>query len=156
MIHPTAITWSVEFNSRALNRNLEGLSHEDSLAQPPHGNCINWLLGHVLVYRNMMLDLLGAERVWETEAAERYARGSDPIRGEADRPERFETLREDFDRSTERLLAALASADAGAMETPVANSTVGQRLNFLTLHEAYHVGQIGLMRRIAGRVGAIA
>lgn len=41
------------FNYMALQRNTAGLSHEDSLVQPqPAGNCLNWVLGHILAHRN--------------------------------------------------------------------------------------------------------
>ena len=30
----------------------EGLTHIDSLAQPPvPGNCMNWVMGHIVAYR---------------------------------------------------------------------------------------------------------
>jgi uncharacterized damage-inducible protein DinB len=33
--------------------------------------------------------------------------------------------------------------------------TVGDQLAFLQFHEAYHIGQAGLLRRLAGKDGAI-
>ena len=38
----------------------EGLTHVDSLAQPPvPGNCMNWVMGHIVAYRNRLSDMLG-------------------------------------------------------------------------------------------------
>ena len=32
-----------------VKRNLEGLTHEESLVQPqPGGNCLNWIVGHLV------------------------------------------------------------------------------------------------------------
>ena len=40
--------------------NLEGLTHEQSLAQPsPGGNCANWILGHLTDVQNGKMRLLG-------------------------------------------------------------------------------------------------
>ncbi len=50
-----------EFSYFAINRNLNDLTHEDSVFIPePSGNCINWVLGHVISARGMMLLLTGA------------------------------------------------------------------------------------------------
>ena len=39
-----------EFSYGAINRNLDGLSHEESLVIPePGGNCLNWVLGHIVI-----------------------------------------------------------------------------------------------------------
>ena len=52
--------------SKAFARNVwivvaqsEGLSHEDSLLQTPHVNCLNWVLGHLAEGRDQVLALLG-------------------------------------------------------------------------------------------------
>jgi hypothetical protein len=36
-----------------------------------------------------------------------------------------------------------------------ANGTLGDKLGFLQFHEAYHAGQIGLLRRLVGKEGKI-
>jgi len=35
------------------------------------------------------------------------------------------------------------------------NQSLGSKLAVLQFHEAYHAGQLGLLRRIAGKKGAI-
>ena len=38
-----------EFSYLAISRNLKELTHEDSVLVPePSGNCINWVLGHII------------------------------------------------------------------------------------------------------------
>ena len=52
---------------------LEGLTHEDSLLQVPfRGNCLNWVLGHILTYRATMLEIVGLEPFEGAESYERY------------------------------------------------------------------------------------
>ena len=41
-----------EFSYGAVNRNVEGVTEEESLVKPQlAGNCLNWVLGHIVVYR---------------------------------------------------------------------------------------------------------
>lgn len=72
-----SIVYLMNFNSQAMGLNLDGLTHEDSLVQPPSGNCINWMLGHLLVHRHRMLETLG-EPAPIPEALMRYDRGRRP------------------------------------------------------------------------------
>lgn len=53
-----------EFSYGALNRNLDGITDEESLFIPqPAGNCINWVLDHVVAVRNTtVLTLAGVVR----------------------------------------------------------------------------------------------
>jgi len=56
---------------RVIKRQLEGVTHEESLVQPPfRGNCLNWVLGHIVVSRATVLTTLGEIPPWsEAEAA---------------------------------------------------------------------------------------
>jgi uncharacterized damage-inducible protein DinB len=142
----------------ALELNLEGFSHEESLIAPqPAGNCANWVLGHVVVHRNFVLELLGAERFWTEAKGDAYAFGSKPL--EVANARKLEELRDELQRAHERLLTVLESrteADLGAeITTPRGTITLGQRLAFLAGHELYHAGQIALLRRMLGKPGAI-
>jgi len=122
------------FTYFTLERNLEGLTDDEALVAPaPGGNCVNWLVGHILLYRDVVhrpmpegvptLAVLGAARE----------------RSQAQVLERLEQV------GAERLAER-------ASET----MTVTERLGFLGFHEAYHVGQVGLSRRLLGKAGAIA
>jgi hypothetical protein len=145
------------FTQRTLKANVEGLSHEDSLVQPPPGgNCANWILGHILFHRNVILDAMGEPRAWTDAGAARYDRGSEAITGEAEGVVRMEVLLELLGTSYDRLVVAIGRVDAERLEQPgPVRGTLGQWLSFLALHEMYHSGQLGLVRRIAGKEGAI-
>lgn len=151
-----ALTELYKFVYFSLQRNLAGLTHEESLRAPePAGNSINWVLGHILDSRNAVLKMVGAEPVWNQESAQRYKRGSAPL-GEGDTPERFEVLWEEMGRASDRMLAALAALPADKLaEVGEDGRTFAQRLAFLGFHEAYHAGQVGLLRRLLGHPGAI-
>jgi len=146
------------FNYMALQRNTEGLSHEDSLVQPqPAGNCLNWVLGHILAHRNEVLKLLGEGPAWEPERAVRYGRGAPPLTDGAEATP-LDELQNKLAASQERLNAALDGATPERLAEPREGrmaKNVGEWLAFLQFHEAYHIGQVALLRRTAGKEGAI-
>ena len=142
-------------NHRALEMNLKGLSHEESLIQPPRGgNCLNWVAGHVVANRNAILGLLGEQPIWTAEEAETYKRGSAPIQ-DGTRARKFETIVADFTKSQERIRAGLSRLKDEDLAQNKGEQTLGDALHFLQFHEAYHIGQMGLLRRMAGKEGAI-
>jgi uncharacterized damage-inducible protein DinB len=151
------LTAMFQFSHGVLTRNLEGITAEESLRAPGSGgNSLNWVLGHLLSYRNRILSLLGEPPAWDSPRAVRYARGSAPL-GPDDDPVPFDILCAGFDRSQELLLAALQSASAEKLAaTNERGEPLAQRLAMLAFHEGYHGGQIGLLRRLLGHPGAIA
>jgi len=153
-----------EFSFGALNRNLDGITNEESLFLPePAGNCINWVLGHIVAARNTVLTLVGAPPIANSEAASRYRRGSAPLKSRDEVPD-LGTLRGWLSDSQHQLIPALAVISEEALSRPVPEAlrrppltgSVGEALARLAYHESYHNGQIGLLRRLAGKSGAIA
>ena len=142
-------------NHRALEMNVKDLSHEDSLIQPPGGgNCLNWVAGHVVANRTFILGLVGEQPIWSEAEMEAYKRGSAPIK-DGSRARKFEQIVADFSRSQERLRAGLGRLTEEDLARKKGDETIGDSLRFLQFHEAYHIGQMGLLRRMAGKEGAI-
>lgn len=148
---------------KAVRLNVDGLTHADSLMQPTSGgNCLNWVVGHLLYVYNEMLPLVGESRVMEPSALKRYARGTAPLRNPAEALELTELMRA-WDTAAERLDAGLAGLTSEALDASAPFSpnndpkeTVRSLLAVVSFHQAYHAGQTGLLRRIAGKPGAIA
>jgi hypothetical protein len=151
-----------EFSYGAINRNLDGLSHEDSLIVPePGGNCLNWVLGHILVARSFLLTLTGGTPLLEEAQAACYRRGTS-----SDVPEKLldlATLRGFLSDSQQRLIPALVAISDEALSRsvpephnrPPLTGSICDAFIRLQYHEAYHNGQMGLLRRIMGKEGAI-
>ncbi|PWT91606.1 MAG: DinB family protein [Blastocatellia bacterium] len=143
--------------------NLADITHDESLVRPsPAGNCLNWVLGHLSCIYNNVLPLLGESPVPEQEALRRYDRGSAPITSPADAMKISDLIRV-WDESVKRLDAGLAKLTSEKLDQRVPNSptnnpneTVRSLLSTIAFHQAYHAGQLGVLRRIAGRPGAIA
>jgi hypothetical protein len=157
IIAPQLLIDSLETNYGVIQRQIRGLSHEDSLLQLPfRGNCLNWVLGHITWSRERMLKALNAPPVWDAEQKARYERDSQPVTS-GDDAIRLETILETMGTQQERILAVLknrTSEDLQAISVEIiANAppqSIGDWLHFLIWHEAYHVGQTELLRQLTG------
>lgn len=146
----------LDFSNRSLGMNLQGVTHEESLTHPAAGgNCINWVVGHVLVHRDMMLALLGRPALLDAATTARYTRGSEPLQVDGDGVQPLDVLRAGLEESYHQLRAAVSSADEAAFAAPSGKGTMGDSLIFLLGHEWYHGGQVGLLRRITGHARAL-
>lgn len=149
MISPDVIARYFKRNNYVLHMQVKGLSHEDSLLTPPfRANCLNWVLGHIIVYRGRALALLGKKPVWDEDQAAPYNRESKPL--QAQDAQSLEQIMADLDVSQERLDAALAELTVEDLERVVDDRTLAERLTFDYWHEAYHTGQTELLRQLAG------
>jgi hypothetical protein len=136
----------------------DGLTHKESLLQLPfRANCLNWVLGHIIVYRDRALDVLGERSLLTEIESEIYEQGGEPVVDGA-QAVKLERLLSVLDQQQERLVTALKDIDSGRLaeigdeETP---RTVGDRVEFLQWHETYHVGQLEILRQLAGKDDAI-
>jgi uncharacterized damage-inducible protein DinB len=138
--------------------NLKDVTQEQSVEQPPAGgNCANWILGHLINIHNGLMSLVGAAPVWESDQLARA--GFDPITG----PEHaidWDTMREKVLGSRERCLAAIAALTDAQLDEHVPDPfgdtcPRASLLNVLAYHQAYHTGQLGTARRVAGLEGAV-
>lgn len=146
----------------ATHANLKDVTHEESLVQPsPGGNCIQWVLAHMTATRDQLSRLIGAEPVLPPELVKRFARGAAPLADAAEARPLADWIA-DFDRSQERIGAALAAlpperlaAEFDGSRLPGKPTTLAEALAFFHFHESYHVGQLGVLRRLAGKDRAI-
>lgn len=143
-----------EFNGSVIHRLTEGLSHADSLIQPPMGgNSLNWVLGHIVVNRSSVLDALGLEPLPEPAPAAlaRYQSGTDPVTEAAPGVLVLADLLRAVDASSARIKAGFEQMTPEALRREQDGRPVGQRLLGLYWHETYHIGQLELLRRVAGQ-----
>jgi uncharacterized damage-inducible protein DinB len=143
---------------RVILMQTEGLSHADSLRQLPfRGNCMNWVLGHIVMHRDKVLELLGEKPVMKLGDSDLYNRGSDPIR-EGKPALTLEELLAALEQTREQLTAALQSASPADLEARAdegGQQTKLERIQFLQWHETYHLGQLEILRQLAGKDDAV-
>jgi hypothetical protein len=158
MIDATDLVGAFARNIYVVKVQTEGLTHAESLIQLPHGNCLNWVIGHLVEGRDGVLDVLGEPRV-AGAVVERYQRGSEPIAGAEAKAGGgvlpLAQLLDLLDQSQERVEVALSHMDRTALARTAAGDaqgrSIGQRVFFLYFHETYHVGQTELFRQLAGK-----
>ncbi|HLF87506.1 MAG TPA: hypothetical protein VI451_01040 [Anaerolineales bacterium] len=81
-------------------RLLEGIRHEESLLTPHfQANCMNWVLGHILVGRDRALKALEKPLVFGETETDLYKTGSEPITNTSALPlEKLHTLLDETQR----------------------------------------------------------
>lgn len=143
------------FDDRMLAAVAAGLERDDWLHRPNGANHAQWLLGHLAASRRDACRLLGGEldaAPWEAH----FSRGGQPGPGD-DVP--VDVLREAFvdaGRTLRDLIVGLSDEQLAtkiARPFPDGRDTWRGALHFLYMHEVYHVGQIGLLRRLRGKPG---
>lgn len=150
---PESLSQSYATNHWLIGTLVDGLTDQDALVQPPYeGNCLNWVVGHIVSGRHTAMALLGAEPVWDQDQIQRYKTGSPPVTGAADAVP-LEKLTADLDLAQKRIAAALAEKTVEDLmeegETDRGIKPIAQHLDGLHWHETYHTGQLELLRNLA-------
>ncbi|MCB0115132.1 MAG: DinB family protein, partial [Caldilineaceae bacterium] len=103
---------SVKIIDGIIKRQTADLTHEDTLLQLPFpGNCMNWNLGHILVYRAQYLGVLdGVSKPDPAEFAV-YGGGS-PALTDGSTAMPLETLLQRLDDASAQVIAALEAFPA--------------------------------------------
>ena len=141
--------------------NLEGVTHEESLMMPHEaGNCANWVLGHLINIYSSALPVVGQQPVLELESIAQYARGSAAL--QTAHAIDLTELNAAWKETSARFIqgASTMSDEQLAQRAPFSPSnnpdeTVHSLLLTVAFHQAYHSGQLGVLRRVMGHEGAI-
>lgn len=150
------------YTAYAFAANLKDLSDEDGLLHPATGgNCPNWVAGHILHSRVATLQVLGQEIPFAPDKYDRYKRYSEPVM-EATGTVPLSEMLADFAATNEAVQAGVAALTPEVMSAKAPFSpfddekeTVGSLAAGLVFHESYHIGQLGVLRRVVGAPGAI-
>jgi uncharacterized damage-inducible protein DinB len=143
-------------NVRLLELNSAGLTEELAARRPASGVAsAAWIVGHLVLSRRRILKLLGGQPSEDPTWEQHYARGGPGTQAHLD----WAGLQAAFRTADQALKAAFQ--EAPDWDRPTLNPAVGaeqpleQVLTFLFMHECYHLGQIGLIRKLHGLPGAI-
>ena len=155
MLNAQDLSTAFARNIAIIKMQAEGLTNEDSMRLLPHGNCLNWVLGHIAIHRDSILQLLGEPPFMGATGA-RYKRDSQPLTHIDEGTLPMQELLTWLDLSQEQIASALSHLDEADLAREITTtggrkSTVGQRVFFLYFHETYHVGQTELFRQLAGK-----
>jgi hypothetical protein len=133
---------ALQSNEQMLLHKLEGVQEAHAAHRAAHNcNDMRWVLGHIAYWRNEMITLLGATPAWVDERRSQF-------RGMSDEPAQptigweLAELRAALESTGSRLAALLDDGPAAKQQDPMLRS--------LLQHETYHIGQLAVLRRLAG------
>ena len=152
MIRPQALINMFGYNLKLVDEQVASMTHEESILQPPfEGNCINWILGHLVSSRSTPLKLIGAQPVW-TEAQTRFYRNGS-LQYETEGIIHLGELVKAIYLTQERLISRLQQLTYEDMCIPSGyqDNTIGDSLAYFQFHEAHHIGQLLILREITGK-----
>lgn len=144
---------TLQRHNYVIKRQTDGVTHEQSLLQPAfRGNCMNWVLGHMLEGRNGILQQLEQPIILSAPEDAFYQRESAPITP-ASPTVPLQTLLAGLDEALVRIEQGLQSIAEEKMATiinPERQTTLRASISFSVWHEAYHLGQLEYLRQLTG------
>ncbi|HEV8357200.1 MAG TPA: DinB family protein [Gemmatimonadales bacterium] len=144
---------TLRLNTRLFRNCLAGLTEEQARARPSAtANSAAFVAAHVADSRFFLLKMLGATRPCPLERYLGGRKGIDEITEWPSLAQVHEAWTEAAHALRDRLAAMTpADLDAGAVSGfPIEDQSVLGVLTFLVQHDSYHVGQLSLLRKIAG------
>lgn len=152
----TATASAFAIGSWILEDLVKDFTAEDWALRDACGHSPQWIVGHITTCRNRVVALMGLQSVpasWEAL----FAKGSSPadVPPDLDMAEVLAAFRAAHARIMDRWdeLTPEALARPAGRRLPDGTEDVGGAIRFLAWHEAYHLGQLGLLRRLAGKPG---
>ena len=147
------------FSHFCIVTNVDCVTDEQALLEPaPSGNPMNYVLGHILSVRNHAFEKLGAKAFWPDELCKLY----NTSWTRADRSkllpltELAKCAVETHEQFKKAIESYTGSWDEKFAEPSIAGSnSMGELIQFFLMHEAYHAGQLGSLRRTLGLKGKI-
>ncbi|BDU74500.1 DinB family protein [Mesoterricola silvestris] len=141
-----------------LTRLVGDFTEADWAVRDASGHDPRWLVGHLATYRNRVAAALGLPvetAPWEAL----FLRGTSPRDLPADLD--IGAVAAAFHAAQAAMAAAWEGVTRETLAKPVGRTLpdgttdVAGLVGFLAWHEAYHLGQLGIFRRLAGKPGAI-
>ncbi len=142
-------------NHNVIHLQLKDVTHAESLLQPPYrGNCLNWVIGHILGIRDECLELLGRPGLLSAAEAKMYGYGSEPVTDSAHAID-LDSLVERLDQSLGILVDELGCLSDEELQREAriwrGRVPLSEAIAFMQWHEAYHTGQLEQLRQLTGK-----
>jgi len=150
----------LEDNLEIIKEQISGVSDSEMLIQPPNGgNCMLWTLGHLTESLITILHFLNGEKPTGLADLSRFERGSEPILGSEPGLMTASELMDAYAKLHQVVLEKLASMTDADFDAEVPGfgqpARRGFMLFFMEFHHAYHIGQLELLRNLAGHTEKI-
>ena len=145
----------MQFNHGVIHQQLKDITHAESLLQLPfQGNCMNWVVAHILTARQDWLDMLDLPGIMTEAEQKAYGYGSEPVTC-AEQSIDLDTLVKRLDESLVTIVSKLENITQAELDREVdiwrGKQPLSQALSFFQWHETYHTGQLEQLRQLAGK-----
>ena len=141
-----------DLHTRLFNNVLDGISNADTDSRAnDHVNHLKWLAGHLTSTRFGFKDLAQFETANPYGEVFGHGKAIDPT---ADYPS-IESIKENWNAISGPISEALGNLPEAALQgdapkVPIGDGKFGDFLDFIMHHEAYHIGQMGILRKFMG------
>jgi len=142
-----------DLHTRLFNNALDAISDDETNSQASEKiNHLKWLAGHLVSSRFSFKDM--AQLDLENPFQGKFGR-KNPIDPHAEYPS-IEAIKECWNQIAAPISEALGNLPAEVLEAegprvPLGEGKMGDFIDFLMHHEAYHLGQMGLLRKYLGK-----
>ncbi len=144
-----------QLNTLILDSLLKNLKETDTLEKTGQSNTIGWILGHIIIGRGSVLNMLKID-YQKMDDEEEYKRGSmknnnikiDPIKAMVEFKKRGTQIEEAIININETLLDEEIN-----YKLPGGGNQVKDAILFSAWHETFHIGQIDLILAALGKGG---
>lgn len=154
-MHPSIGTVAEQFRitTNLFIKAMSGVDKDDAMRRPGElSNPLLWLGGHVIHFRTRLLSLIGVPR--DFPWGNRFDTGSKVGKAETyPDPEELVAMWEELSELLVDRLGTLTESDLAvppAARVPTTDATLRGAIGYFSLHEAYHVGQMGYVRKWLG------
>jgi uncharacterized damage-inducible protein DinB len=156
MATPTAsLKAQFDLHTRLFNNATAGITESESNSRnSDHVNHIKWIAGHLLNTRLSSLSKVAGLQPDDSYVAQ-FGRGNSldpnakypPIEEITSKWNQVSAnISEGISKIPEEVLAAKSPSQA-----PIADDSIRGLVSFLISHEAYHIGQLGILRKLIGK-----
>ncbi len=141
------------FNTGFFLSNLDGFGEKEARTQINNGvNPVLWIAGHNVYSRYIVNRLAGVNAEYPSEELFKMGAIYNP---DAKYPS-IETIKEEWSKISESMMETLDNMDETSLlkdcphKFPVKENTTISGICFMLMHESYHIGQIGYIRKALG------
>ncbi len=154
-IATAALKAQIDLQTRLFNNVAEGISDTESGQRNSEQiNNMKWVAGHILHTRLGSMSKLAGLQPDDTYEA-KFGRGNsfDPA---ATYPP-IEEIRDRWQATAAAISEGIGkmpedmAASKSPAQVPIADDTIRGLASFLVSHEAYHIGQLGILRKMVGK-----
>ena len=142
-------------NHAILHQQVNGITQAESMLQPPfQGNCLNWVVGHILCVYGECLEVMGLPGTLSEAELKKYGYGSEPLTDctqGSDLAEMLQKLDEGLARITQHLTSMTQADQEHEVTIWLGPVSLLEALSVMQWHASYHTGQLELLRQLAGK-----